>query len=386
MAEIGCRHFNGYKPCPRSASCARERCASYAAAGPRILLVHLEALGAVLRSTSLVAAIRRRYPDCVITWVTKAPAQALLDGVVDRVLTIAPEDLLRLAALEFDVGLIVDKSLAALGVLRHARVAQTFGFAADPRSGGIIPATAAATELWELGLDDARKFFVNKKSEQQLTHEALELGPYRRDGYEVRLNPHERVVANARRVEWGAGRPVIGINTGCSPALPAKKLTVEGHRDLIRQLRADRRFDHARLVLLGGPEDTARNAEIARRLDVLETPTAGGLRDGLISVAATDLVFSGDSLGMHMAIGLEKWVVAWFGPSCAAEIDLFDRGEKIITRAPCTPCWKRSCGRKSMCYDQVDFFDVANALARGLTWLTSSSRPHSPEIFFSPSP
>jgi heptosyltransferase-2 len=103
-------------------------------------------------------------------------------------------------------------------------------------------------------------------------------------------------------------------------------------------------------------------------------------------MAAVDLVFSGDSLGMHMAIGLKKWVVAWFGPSCEQEIDLYGRGRKIMTKAPCSPCWRRVCEKPVMCYDQVDFKQAAEALAEGKVWLTSSSKPHSPEISFSPSP
>jgi heptosyltransferase-2 len=168
--------------------------------------------------------------------------------------------------------------------------------------------------------------------------------------------------------------------------LPAKKLSVDGHRQLIRFLLRDARFEGCPIVLLGGPEDTERNAEIAKDLPVIQSPTTRGLRDGLISVEACDLVFTGDSLGMHMAIGLRKWVVAWFGPTCAQEIDLYGRGQKIRTFASCSPCWKKACGMERMCYDQVHFAQGLQALAEGLEWHISSSKPRFPEISFSPSP
>ena len=385
MAEFDCRFFGGYKPCARSLTCARDRCAHFSPVGPRVLLVHLGALGAVVRSTSLIPAVRRLYPNCVITWVTKAPAHAFLTNVVDRVLTLKSDDLLALSALDFDVALVVDKDLTAAGVLKLARAREVRGFVADDRNGAITPATPAARELWNLGLSNHDKFFVNQKSEQRLTHEALELGAYARDEYQLHLDDAEVLEAARRRLGWG-GEVVIGLNTGCSPALPAKKLSVDGHRELIEMILRDRRFRNARLVLLGGPEDTERNLAIAAGLPVIQSPTESGLRDGLISVAACDLVFSGDSLGMHMAIALKKWVVAWFGPSCAHEIDLYERGQKIMTKAPCAPCWKRSCGEALMCYDQVDFFDAVEALAQGLKWLTSSSKPLFPETSSSPSP
>lgn len=388
MAEIHCRHFSGYKPCGKNEECERASCRHYESIGPRVLIVHLEALGAVLRSTSLLKAVRRRFAHAHVTWVTKAPAQALLQNLndVDRVLTTSAEDLLKLSALTFDVALVIDKSLAATGVVEAAKsVREVRGFRADPVAGAIVPANPEALELWRLGLSDQQKFFENQKTEQQLVHEALALGPYRRDPYEVRLAPAEMELAMARRRQWApGGGPIVGINTGCSPTLPAKKLSIEGHRRLILRWLKDPRFRDTTLVLLGGPEDSERNEAIARDLPVIVSPTRAGLRDGLASVEACDVVFSGDSLGLHMAIGLGKWVVAWFGPSCPQEIDLYDRGVKILTQAPCSPCWKRVCRQPVMCYDQVDFDQVLNALAQGCTWLTSSSKPLSQETSSSP--
>src|SRR4051812_10272178 len=143
----------------------------------RILIVHLEALGAVVRSTSLLAAIKRKYPDSHITWVTQRPADQLLKGnsLVDRVMTTERDDLLALSALQFDIALCVDKSLKAAGVLAATRFEKLYGFQVDSKTAGILPATDAAVELWELGLSDYKKFFVNKKPETQLSREALEL-------------------------------------------------------------------------------------------------------------------------------------------------------------------------------------------------------------------
>lgn len=387
MAEIHCRHFNGYKPCGKNDACERSQCRSYESVQDRLLIVHLEALGAVLRSTSLLAAIKRKYPRSHITWITKAPAQALLENLssVDRILTTGMEDLLKLSVLHFDLAFVLDKSLLASGVVKNCNVGAVRGFRALS-NGSIVPANPEARELWELGLSDSRKFFVNQKSEQRLCHEALALGEYIGDEYQIQLNEAERVLAGARRRLWSPeGRPIVGLNTGCSPCLPAKKLSVEGHRQLISSILRDPRFEGCPIVLLGGPEDSERNTTIAKDLPVILSPTFRGLRDGMVSVEACDLVFSGDSLGMHMAIGLRKWVVPWFGPTCAQEIDLYGRGRKILTVAPCSPCWKKSCGISRMCYDQVDFAQAVQALAEGLEWHISSSKPHSPEISFSPS-
>ena len=68
-----------------------------------------------------------------------------------------------------------------------------------------------------------------------------------------------------------------------------------------------------------------------------------------------DLVISGDSLGMHMAIALKKYIIVWFGLSCAAEIELYGRGEKLIPEGlECSPCWKKVCPFNLECIDMID--------------------------------
>ncbi|WP_246845897.1 glycosyltransferase family 9 protein [Bdellovibrio sp. ZAP7] len=363
MAQTNCRNFSGYKPCTKSQTCD-SRCASFDAPKLSILIVHLGALGAVVRSTSLLKAIKRKYPSSMITWVTDAPAHVLLQDhpVIDRVLTTKDADLLQLGALQFDVAMVIDKSLKAVGVLRHTQVDQIFGFTANPLTGAIVPATPAAEELWELGLNNHKKFFENKKPETQLMIEALELGPFKRDAYWVPLSESETMELHFRRQSFlTAGKKwVLGFNTGCSNVIAAKKFTIEFHRLMIKSLQS--RYPEAQLVLLGGPEDTERNVEIAKGLSVISTATQSGLRDGLISVAACDVVVTGDSLGMHMAISQGKQVVAWFGPTCAHEIDLYDRGVSILSQSPCSPCWKRACEKSIMCYDQVSLQEIVHAV------------------------
>lgn len=363
MAQTNCRYFSGYKPCSKSQSCDSD-CVSYDAPKISILIVHLGALGAVVRSTSLLKAIKRKYPSSMLTWVTDAPAHLLLQNhpVIDRVLTTREADLLQLRSLEFDVAFVIDKSLKAVGVLRHTQVLQVFGFTANPVNGAILPATPAAEELWELGLNNQKKFFENQKPETQLMIEALELGPYKRDSYWLPLTESEQTQLQERRSGFltNGKKWVLGFNTGCSNVIAAKKLTVEFHRLMIASLQS--RYPEAQIVLLGGPEDTERNVQIARGLPVISTATESGLRDGLISVAACDVVITGDSLGMHMAISQGRQVVAWFGPTCAHEIDLYGRGVSILTKSSCSPCWKRACEKSIMCYDQVSLQEIVHAV------------------------
>ena len=386
MAETHCRHFNGYKPCGKNKDC-NSSCPSRDIPEQRVLVIALEAMGSVLRATSILPALKRKYPKAHVTWLTKKPSQELLkhNPFIDRIVTLDHEGILKLQALEWDVVYSLDKGMQVGGILNTLKYDELFGFRVDNRSGAILPATPHAKELWELGLDDERKFFVNKKAETQLLVEALNLGPFQRDPYVLQLSEEEQVTARLRRKQWAPmGQTIVGFNTGCSPTITYKKLPVEIHRSLIESLVKDKNI---RVVLLGGPEDTERNFHIAQGLpSVLLSSTERGLRDGICSVEACDVVVSGDSLGMHMAIALNKWVVAWFGPTCIQEIDLYDYGKKVQTTAPCSPCWKRSCQKQPMCYDLVSQEELLAGIHQGIQCITSSSKPHLSEIFSSPSP
>jgi heptosyltransferase-2 len=371
MHIVSCRHFNGYKPCGKSAVCDLS-CGSLEIPQVRLLIIHLGALGAVVRATSVLAAIKRKFPSSHITWVTDAPAHRLLANHprIDRVLTSSHEDLLQLRALEFDLSFVIDKSLKAAGIQTLVKSDWTYGFSVDSRTGAIVPATPAARELWELGLSDQKKFFENKKPETQLLIEALELGPFQRDEYELHLSATEKSEALLRRQQWmkDSTQPIIALNTGCSNVIAAKKWTVEFSRRVIQELSG---AGYRNLVLLGGPEDTLRNQQIANQLPVISSPTELGLRDGLVSTEACDLIITGDSLGMHLGIAQRKYVIAWFGPTCAHEIDLYGRGEILLSAAQteksaCGPCWKRSCDKSLMCFDRVDIKEVIAAVARGV--------------------
>lgn len=366
MAVPSCRHFSGYKPCHLNSVCD-DSCPSLQRIRENILIIHLGALGAVVRSTSLLAAMKRKHPQARIFWVTEAPAAPLLENhpQIDHVLIARMESLWPLQALEFSAAYVIDKSLQAVGIMKTLKTQKIFGFTADPLSGAILPATPAAERLWRLGLDDHEKFFVNQRPETELMIEALELGTFQRDPYHLPLQSEEILEVQQRRQQWSHDfrHLVVGLNTGCSSVIPYKKLSVEFQRRICQHLSTDPRL---KVVLLGGQEDTERNTAIAQGLPVIQSSTQRGLRDGLVSVAACDVVITGDSLGMHMAISQKKWVVAWFGPTCAQEIDLYGRGVKLQSQAACSPCWKRSCQKPLMCYDQVDLRDILNGVEKGI--------------------
>ena len=75
-----CRHFKGDRPCKyywvdKFHNCMDPNSSNYSEYSHRILLIKLDALGDVMRSTSLVDGIKIKYPNSQLTWLVKDNAK-----------------------------------------------------------------------------------------------------------------------------------------------------------------------------------------------------------------------------------------------------------------------------------------------------------------------
>jgi ADP-heptose:LPS heptosyltransferase len=349
-----CKRFTGYKPCFPDTQCYRE-CVDPQPIGKKILIVNLDAMGNVLVTTSILPAIKRKYSKSHISWITLHSTAPLLKHILllDRVYVWEPESWMVLQHMTFDVAMNVDKSQRSGAFMMTLKAKEKLGFGID-KNGVIIPLNREAEESYILGLDDHLKFHLNQKTVPRLECEQFKL-KFRRDEYTVTLSPEEIAFCDRYKTSVGIapGDVVVGLNTGCSELYPNKKMTIEQHVRLVDMLAGISRL---KIVLVGGPEDTQRNAEIVRRVGekVISTPTTEGVRRGLCYVNICDVVISGDSFGMHMAIGLKKHVIVWFGVSCHQEIDVFERGLKLVPHGlDCSPCWKRECPYNLECIQMI---------------------------------
>jgi heptosyltransferase-2 len=358
-----CKKFTGYKPCYSYKKCLENGCQNDIPEnhiGVKILLISLEALGAVLDNTAVLPAIKRKFPESTIYWLTMENARKILNNnsYIDRVVTWNDEGRMLLRNIEFDYVMNSDKSDYACAFTNELKAKVKLGFVLN-EDGKIVPANKGALYSYLLGNDDQFKFRDNKRSGLDILHEALDL-EYKMDEYSFSLDDEERSFLEEYKLEiiYDPEKVYVGFNTGCSTLFPNKKMTIEQHVKLINELGKD---NDKVIVLLGGREDTERNQLILDSVDkkiknnIVSTPTTLGLRRGACFMEICDMVISGDSFGMHMAIALRKYVIAWFGLSCAAEIELYGRGEKLIPEGlECSPCWKKECPYNLECIQMVD--------------------------------
>ena len=73
-----CERFTGYKPCYPDHNCWEDGCKDNLPIGTKILIINLDAMGDILMTTAQLPALKRKYPESTIYWVTLKNAVKLL--------------------------------------------------------------------------------------------------------------------------------------------------------------------------------------------------------------------------------------------------------------------------------------------------------------------
>ncbi len=73
ILKTDCRLFKGDRPCDphkeKGVKC--DHCNYYQPIKFKILIIKLDAVGDVLRTTSILKPLKKKYPDCFIVWCTR---------------------------------------------------------------------------------------------------------------------------------------------------------------------------------------------------------------------------------------------------------------------------------------------------------------------------
>jgi len=205
-----------------------------------------------------------------------------------------------------------------------------------------------------------------------LIYEALGWA-YQGQRYELPLHPttRDRMRFHLASEGWRANQPTLGINVGAGHVFANKMWPAPRIVEMIRRVREQ--LPRVQVVLLGGPDERPTINAILARLRALDTPNgvidSGTDHDEASFVAlvdACDVVFSGDTMAMHVAIALGKSVVVFFGPTCEQEIEVFGNGRKLTAPVSCAPCYKRECDQGDICITAISTADAIEAIRQML--------------------
>jgi heptosyltransferase-2 len=190
------------------------------------------------------------------------------------------------------------------------------------------------------------------------------------------LGDDEVARANAHLDSLGfdSMRPTIGLNTGAGGRWPLKQWREEGYAALVTRL--SERHPELQFLLLGGPGERERNERLkaAVRVPLIDPGCDNPVRHFAALMNRTNVVVTGDTLAMHLALSLEKRTVVVFGPTSAAEIDLYGLGEKVVPDMTCLSCYKTSCDFVPNCMDLISTDMVEGAVLRQMA-LVDAAQP-----------
>jgi heptosyltransferase II len=333
-------------------------------AGPKLLVVQTSFLGDVVLTTPLLTALRERLRPRELVVLVRRDAAALLAGHpdVDRVLVDDKHGrerglgglwrvARRLRAEGFDVVVSPHRSLRTALVLAAAGIPRRVGFA-----------VARGARLYHVRVPrDRRQHDVRRNLALMAAFGDVPAPP----PLHLPVRP-DAARAVAALLPDGTG-PLVGIAPGS--VWPTKRWTTAGFAALAQGLVGD----GARVVLLGGPDDEARCAEVARLAGAGVRSLAGRTDlPGLVAlVDRLALLVANDSAPMHVACARDVPVVAVF---CATTPALGygpwgERTAVVEADLACRPCARhggRRCPRGTEdCMRLVEARDVL-AAARAL--------------------
>ena len=362
-----CKYFLGDRPCKwHKLSGVKCKCEHYLQVEENILIIKLDAVGDVLRTTCLLPVISRKWPKASITWITRSESAPLLQNnpYISEVVNYQADALVHLASRHFDRVINLDAGKISAGMAAQAKAAEKIGYILSEK--GYVTATNSAAEHWlHTGIfDDIKK--KNVMTYQALMCDILNLNPMGMK-YVLELTNEEKDSARAHLQRLGVDldKIIIGIHTGGGGRWQLKQWGEDSFIKLIETLQNET-GRNIQICLFGGPLEKELNNRIISRIQgsIFDTGCDNSLRHVAALIACCSVMLSGDSLAMHLALAMQQRVVVLFGPTSHTEIELFGLGEKVLPDLDCLVCYKKECDFSPNCMDSISVGMVKEALLR----------------------
>lgn len=283
-------------------------------------------LGDILRTTVILHLFP---PDQYqVTWVVDQKGVPLLKGnpLIDRLLVINPFTPHLLLSEWFDIVINFEKEPGICAVSDRIPAWRRYGFRLDPQTHRAV-AYDYSDEALRITTDpDAKR--RKAKSWSEMLYEML---GHKYDGQPYILGYKPR-----------AGiRHDVGLNHLIGAKFPLKRWPEPRWKEL--------------------------HDDLASQYDVCWQQGENDIETYIEWIASCRMLVTNDSLGLHLALGLGRPVVALFGPTVAGEVD-GPRLQRIVPPLDwdCIPCMESSCARETPCMHHIAVGPVAEAVRAAL--------------------
>lgn len=362
-----CRHFKGYKPCMFAKleegldcwNCKKH----YSPFQERILLIKLGEIGDVIRTTPISRAIKEKYPKSFLIWLVEKKAADFLEGnpFIDEIRVFDNAHLLRYLGESFDIIICLDKDIASATITKLAKSKQKVGWTFTSK-GLIWPLTKPADEKYLLGVSDT----LNRKSKKSYMENIYDITGLEPSVQDYILNIPESSIKFGKDFMHVHGITskdiVIGFNHGCGYKFKTRKWPLSHYAELaVKLIKKDKRI---KIILLGGPYERESNVVLDNTIkaklnseeqkQLLNPGTETSIMDFCGLINACDIILTGVTMALHVAIGLKKKVIVFMGPIVKSEIDTFGLGPLLTSKThKCLGCFKDECSMHPSCMEAI---------------------------------
>ncbi len=311
----------------------------------RFLVVRFSSLGDIITTTAFLVALRERYPEAEIYYATKHQFAELLEDqpYLNGVFGLKDNESLPVYAKRINLGFD-----CVFDLHKNPR-SMLLGYLLQPKQ---IKRVKKHT-LYRLSLVyPILKPVARKRKTRYNIDDQLDL-----IGADYSFKPRLFV----EKANLGLKRPIVGIAAGAK--WETKRWRIDGFEELIGMLHEN---CGASIVLFGSKDEESIGKRLSKACEsVLNLTGKLSIRQTASCMADCDIVVSNDSALMHMAVALDKPVVAIFGPTVEG-FGFFPKSEKSLvienrelTCRPCSLHGTNRCPRNDhACMKEIDALSV----------------------------
>ncbi|MBS3076212.1 NUDIX domain-containing protein [Candidatus Pacearchaeota archaeon] len=291
----------------------------------KLVIIKLGALGDVVRTLPLAKALKQKYPEAELTWITNPNAITILENNphIDKIYSSNEE-----ISETFDKLYNFDIDDEATNLSSNIESKEKFGFY---NSDGFVSAFNLGAEYYLNTLFDDELKKENKKTYQEMMFMVAEI-PYNQE--------HETIYLTKEEIKYGKKfiqenklfeKKIIGINIGASSRWPSKKLHEENLKELIKKL--SKHENH--IILLGGPNEVEYLETIHKEFqefpNIIKNNPSNSLKEFTSIINICDELICGDTLALHLSIALKKPTIGLFFCTSHSEVEDYNLLKKIIS-------------------------------------------------------
>jgi heptosyltransferase-2 len=262
-----------------------------------------------------------------VTWLVDEQAYPLLEGNphIDRLLFYDLTSVLQLQRERFDTVINLEKVPGVCALADSISAWRRYGFRFDEQRG-----EAEAYDGCEKVVSLCKDGDLKRTYQGSWQESLLQIVGAKWEGQEYILGYRPKSVEQYD----------IGLNWAVGPKWPNKAWPAARWEELKQQLSG--------------------------RYSYSEQQGMSDLRAYMDWINSCRLLVTNDSLGLHIAIALQKKVVVLYGPTNPNETHFYGRGEVLYPAATysCIPCLEPKCSRQRSCMESIEADSVLNAVER----------------------